>query len=211
MSTPLTFREVSDLKDLLHEAAYGGRSLDELERQVRGVIDKVMLRTAGRHGACVCDTGPGTDGPDEFCPQHGRPYRDLLEILDEEHRARRMAERAHEEVGGELSIDEIEAVGEAVAGALSSFVLKEDPRGPMGAVYAAVACIVRNRESAARVAGMKDAAADAALLVENLRDNLDANEFGARDRANWGEAEGYACAIRLVEHHLGGIIGAART
>lgn len=23
---------------------------------------------------CICNTGPGTDGPDETCPQHGRPY-----------------------------------------------------------------------------------------------------------------------------------------
>lgn len=36
-----------------------------------------------RHGECVCNTGPGTDGPDEFCPQHGRPYTDLLRYLDE--------------------------------------------------------------------------------------------------------------------------------
>jgi hypothetical protein len=23
---------------------------------------------------CMCNTGPDTDGPDECCPQHGRPY-----------------------------------------------------------------------------------------------------------------------------------------
>src|SRR5690625_2373375 len=28
---------------------------------------------------CVCNTGPGTDGPDEACPQHGRRYSDWVE------------------------------------------------------------------------------------------------------------------------------------
>lgn len=27
-----------------------------------------------RDGECICDYGPGTDGPDEMCPFHGRPY-----------------------------------------------------------------------------------------------------------------------------------------
>lgn len=31
-----------------------------------------------RHGPCICNYGPGTEGPDEFCPRHGRTYDDLL-------------------------------------------------------------------------------------------------------------------------------------
>lgn len=31
-----------------------------------------------RHGPCICNTGPGTDGPDELCPRHGRIYAELL-------------------------------------------------------------------------------------------------------------------------------------
>jgi hypothetical protein len=29
-----------------------------------------------RHGPCICNHGPGTEGPDEFCPRHveGRPF-----------------------------------------------------------------------------------------------------------------------------------------
>lgn len=32
--------------------------------------------------ACICNTGPGTDGPDECCPQHGRPYTYWVERGD---------------------------------------------------------------------------------------------------------------------------------
>lgn len=32
--------------------------------------------------ACICNTGPGTDGPDECCPQHGRPYAYWVEWGD---------------------------------------------------------------------------------------------------------------------------------
>ncbi|QDF17657.1 hypothetical protein SEA_CHOTABHAI_42 [Mycobacterium phage ChotaBhai] len=35
-----------------------------------------------RDGGCICNTGPDTDGPDEFCPWHGRPYPELVEILN---------------------------------------------------------------------------------------------------------------------------------
>lgn len=32
------------------------------------------------HGKCICDTNPATtDGPDEFCPWHGRSYTEILE------------------------------------------------------------------------------------------------------------------------------------
>lgn len=27
---------------------------------------------------CICNTGPGTEGPDEYCPRHGRTYDDVL-------------------------------------------------------------------------------------------------------------------------------------
>lgn len=42
--------------------------------------NEALRAQAGRHGACIgCNYN---DGPDEFCPQHGRTYDDLLGILD---------------------------------------------------------------------------------------------------------------------------------
>lgn len=39
---------------------------------------------AESHGECVCDTNPETtDGPDEFCPMHGRRYSQVVEMLDD--------------------------------------------------------------------------------------------------------------------------------
>jgi hypothetical protein len=35
-----------------------------------------------RHGPCICNTGPGTEGPDEYCPRHGRTYDDALDVAD---------------------------------------------------------------------------------------------------------------------------------
>ncbi|WP_087075917.1 hypothetical protein [Mycobacterium dioxanotrophicus] len=34
-----------------------------------------------RDGDCTCNTGPDTEGPDEFCPWHGREYRFLADEL----------------------------------------------------------------------------------------------------------------------------------
>lgn len=30
-------------------------------------------------GDCICNTGPDTEGPDEFCPRHGRPTEEWIE------------------------------------------------------------------------------------------------------------------------------------
>ncbi|HSV40031.1 MAG TPA: helix-turn-helix domain-containing protein [Nocardioidaceae bacterium] len=38
-------------------------------------------RIAESHGPCVCNTGPSVEGPDEYCPQHGRRYDDVLARL----------------------------------------------------------------------------------------------------------------------------------
>ena len=44
--------------------------------------DRDRLRAVvERHGPCVCNYGPGTEGPDEFCPRHGRSYGDALEYM----------------------------------------------------------------------------------------------------------------------------------
>lgn len=32
---------------------------------------------------CVCNYGPDSDGPDEYCPRHGRTYNELLGFLQE--------------------------------------------------------------------------------------------------------------------------------
>ena len=44
-----------------------------------------------RHGPCICNTGPGTEGPDELCPHHGRTYNELLAYVDDEFKRLRAA------------------------------------------------------------------------------------------------------------------------
>ncbi len=51
----------------------GGPWVEHVER------DRAMKRE--RDGECICDTGPETGGPDEFCPWHGRRYSELVEII----------------------------------------------------------------------------------------------------------------------------------
>lgn len=42
-----------------------------------------LQKLVERHGPCICDTNPDTtSGPDEWCPQHGRPYTDALDYMD---------------------------------------------------------------------------------------------------------------------------------
>lgn len=51
---------------------------------------------AEAHGSCSCNIGPGLDGPDECCPEHGRTYFEWIErgdILQ-----KRLAEREEEVV-----------------------------------------------------------------------------------------------------------------
>jgi hypothetical protein len=51
----------------------GGAWVEHVERQ------RAMKRE--RDGECICNTGPDTEGPDEFCPWHGRRYSELVEII----------------------------------------------------------------------------------------------------------------------------------
>lgn len=44
-----------------------------------------LKRSVERHGPCICDTGPGTEGPEEFCPQHGRTYDEMLAMLTDDY------------------------------------------------------------------------------------------------------------------------------
>lgn len=53
----------------------GGPWVEHIERM------NAMKRT--RDGDCICDRNPETtDGPDEFCPWDGRPYREVVGILE---------------------------------------------------------------------------------------------------------------------------------
>lgn len=53
----------------------GGPWVEHVERM------EAMKRT--RDGGCICDVNPETtNGPDEFCPWHGRTYRELVEGLE---------------------------------------------------------------------------------------------------------------------------------
>jgi len=48
------------------------------------------MKAAKYHGDCICDHNPSTtDGPQEFCPEHGRPYPELLGRID--HQAAQLA------------------------------------------------------------------------------------------------------------------------
>jgi hypothetical protein len=51
-----------------------GPWMEHVERQ------RAMKRE--RDGECICNTGPDADGPDEFCPWHGRRYTELVEGLE---------------------------------------------------------------------------------------------------------------------------------
>jgi hypothetical protein len=64
---------VRHLLERLLEWAVSGAWVEYVERM------KAMKRE--RDGECVCNTGPDTDGPDEFCPWHGRPYPELVDRL----------------------------------------------------------------------------------------------------------------------------------
>lgn len=50
---------------------------------VAQLIAEAVNAERERHGTCICNTGPGTDGPDETCPQHGRPYAYWVNALTE--------------------------------------------------------------------------------------------------------------------------------
>lgn len=64
---------VAELTEELREVRAGGAWVEHVERQ------KAMKRE--RDGDCICNTGPDSDGPDEYCPWHGRPYSELLDAL----------------------------------------------------------------------------------------------------------------------------------
>jgi hypothetical protein len=65
---------VRELVDELEDLRKGGPWVEHVERQ------RAMKRQ--RDGECICNTGPDTDGPDEFCPWHGRPYRELVAEME---------------------------------------------------------------------------------------------------------------------------------
>ncbi len=46
-------------------------------------VERMNAMKRERDGDCICDGNPATtDGPDEFCPWHGRSYRELVEGLE---------------------------------------------------------------------------------------------------------------------------------
>lgn len=46
-------------------------------------VEYMAAMKRSRDGECTCDGNPATtDGPDEFCPYHGRSYRELVEIIE---------------------------------------------------------------------------------------------------------------------------------
>jgi hypothetical protein len=49
-------------------------------QQLGGYRRKICTGQLDRHGPCICSKGPDTDGPDEFCPYHGRLYDDVVEM-----------------------------------------------------------------------------------------------------------------------------------
>lgn len=64
---------VRELVAEVEQLQAGGAWVEHVERQ------RAMKRE--RDGECICNTGPDTDGPDEFCPWHGRRYSELIDII----------------------------------------------------------------------------------------------------------------------------------
>jgi hypothetical protein len=64
------------------------RELHHFETEQENAELRAKLAAAeaavARHGECICNTGPGTEGPDEFCPRHGRTYEDVVRMGAEE-------------------------------------------------------------------------------------------------------------------------------
>jgi hypothetical protein len=58
----------------VEELRAGGAWVEHVERE------RAMKRE--RDGDCICNRGPDTEGPDEFCPWHGRPYLELVDGLE---------------------------------------------------------------------------------------------------------------------------------
>lgn len=70
----MAYEHVTFLLAEVERLRAGGAWVERVEYQ------RAMKRE--RDGECICNTGPDTDGPDEFCPWHGRPYSELVEILN---------------------------------------------------------------------------------------------------------------------------------
>jgi hypothetical protein len=64
---------VRDLVAEVKRLQEAGPWMEHVERQ------RAMKRE--RDGGCICNNGPDTDGPDEFCPWHGRRYSELVDII----------------------------------------------------------------------------------------------------------------------------------
>lgn len=64
---------VRELVAEVEQLQAGGAWVEHVERQ------RAMKRE--RDGECICNIGPDTDGPDEFCPWHGRRYAELVNII----------------------------------------------------------------------------------------------------------------------------------
>jgi hypothetical protein len=61
--------------NLAAEGVVAEAERDEARAAVRKMQD--------HHGECICITaGPALEGPDEYCPWHGRPWDDMLEHYD---------------------------------------------------------------------------------------------------------------------------------
>jgi hypothetical protein len=61
--------------------------------------------TSDRDGPCICDYGPNTDGPQEDCPFHGRPYAYWVERGDALTARLARVEALAVEIVGERNID----------------------------------------------------------------------------------------------------------
>ncbi len=48
-------------------------------------VETVRALQESHHGGCICDCNPDTtNGPDEFCSHHGRPYYEAVDLLTAE-------------------------------------------------------------------------------------------------------------------------------
>lgn len=75
---PERVRRLRERLEAILRLSINDATLAQIEVYLRE-YDRSLL--AERVGECICDTSPGTDGPDEVCPQHGRRYSELVEMF----------------------------------------------------------------------------------------------------------------------------------
>ena len=106
------------------------KAADNIADRERMLRDIMAERDAllGRLGPCICNYGPGADGPEEWCPQHGRPISDwesyMTKVAEENISLRATVARV------EALADELEAVAPSFASKVRAALSAPEPAPP---------------------------------------------------------------------------------